>query len=410
MPGKLTNTAIRNAKPGPKPQRLFDGGGMYLEISPAGGKLWRLKFRFGGKEKRLALGAYPAVGLADARDKAEAARKLLAQGVDPSAARKAEKAGEEAEAETFATLALDWFGRFRHTFTAKHGDTVMHRLKTDVFPWLGHRPVREITAPEILAVVRRIEDRGAAETARRQLQKIGQILAFAVATGRAERNPAADLRGAVPPPAKRHFAALTDSFKVAELLKDIDAYQGSHVVRCALRLAPLLFVRPGELRHAEWAEFELDGRTPLWRIPPEKMKMRRQHLVPLAPQAVAILRELHPLTGAGKYLFPGNRPGKIISENTLGAALRTLGYTSEEMTAHGFRAMASTMLNEIGWPPDVIEAQLAHAPKNAIRAAYNRAQYLSQRIEMMESWADFLDRLKASDGGKVLPLFKSKSA
>ena len=340
--------------------------------------------------------------LAQARERRDEARKLLAQGVDPSAARKAEKAGEEAEAETFAALALEWFERFKHTFTAKHGDTVMHRLKTDVFPWMGHRPVREITAPEILAVVRRIEDRGAAETARRQLQKIGQILAFAVATGRAERNPAADLRGAVPPPAKRHFAALTDTPRVAALLRDIDSYQGSHVVRCALRLAPLLFVRPGELRHAEWAEFELDGRTPLWRIPPEKMKMRRQHLVPLAPQAVTILRELHPLTGSGKYLFPGNRPGKVISENTIGAALRSLGYTSEEMTAHGFRAMASTMLNETGWPPDVIEAQLAHAPKNAIRAAYNRAQYMPQRQEMMQAWADFLDGLR--QGGKVIPI------
>lgn len=406
----LTDVKCRNAKPGQKPVKLSDEKGLVLIVTPAGGKWWRLRYRYQGAEKMLSLGTYPEVGLAEARERRDAARKLLAQGIDPSAVRKAEKAGEVAQEETFAALALEWFERFRHTFTVKHGDTVMHRLRTDVFPWLGHRPVREITAPEILAVVRRIEDRGAAETARRQLQKIGQILAFAVATGRAERNPAADLRGAVPPPAKRHFAALTDSFKVAELLKDIDAYQGSHVVRCALRLAPLLFVRPGELRHAEWAEFELDGRTPLWRIPAEKMKMRRQHLVPLAPQAVAILRELQPLTGVGKYLFPGNRPGKVISENTLGAALRTLGYTSEEMTAHGFRAMASTMLNEIGWPPDVIEAQLAHAPKNAIRAAYNRAQYLPQRIEMMESWADFLDTLKATDGGKVLPMFKSKSA
>jgi integrase len=398
----LTNVAVQGAKPKAKRYILKDERGLYLEVAPSGGKWWRLRYWLAGRENRLSLGTFPEVSLAQARERRDEARKLLAQGVDPSAARKAEKAGEEAEAETFAALALEWFERFKHTFTAKHGDTVMHRLKTDVFPWLGHRPVREITAPEILAVVRRIEDRGAAETARRQLQKIGQILAFAVATGRAERNPAADLRGAVPPPAKRHFAALTDSFKVAELLKDIDAYQGSHVVRCALRLAPLLFVRPGELRHAEWAEFELDGRTPLWRIPPEKMKMRRQHLVPLAPQAVAILRELHPLTGSGKYLFPGNRHGKVISENTIGAALRSLGYTSEEMTAHGFRAMASTMLNETGWPPDVIEAQLAHAPKNAIRAAYNRAQYMPQRQEMMQAWADFLDGLR--QGGKVIPI------
>lgn len=400
MAGKLTDTALRNAKPREKPYRLFDGGGLYIEIAPTGGKLWRLKYRLDGREKRLALGAYPRVSLAEAREKALESKKLLDVGTDPAAVRKARKAEAQATAETFESLALEWFERFRHTFTAKHGDVILARLRKDVFPWLGHRPVREITPPEILAVVRRVESRGAAETARRELQKIGQIMRFGVATGMAERDPTADLRGAVPPPQKRNFAALTNAKDVRELLIAIDGYQGHHVTRCALRLAPLVFVRPGELRHAEWAEIDLEAAQ--WVIAAEKMKMRRPHVVPLSTQALGILDELRPLTGHGQHLFPGNRPGKVMSENTLNAALRYLGFSREQMTAHGFRAMASTILNEQGWPPDVIEAQLAHAPKSAIRAAYNRAQYMDERRRMMQAWADFLDEIKA--GGKVIPI------
>lgn len=403
----LSDTACKNAKPGEKPRKMFDGQGLFLLVTPKGGKWWRLKYRFGGKEKLLSLGTYPNTSLAQARERRDEARKQVAEGLDPSTVRKAGEAEARAHSETFHALADEWYSKFKHTFAESYRADVWQRLAKDVLPWIGHRPVRELTPPEILSVVRRIESRGAAETARRQLQKIGQIMRYAVATGRAERDPTQDLRGAVATPEKRHFPALTDSFDVARLLKAIDGYQGSHVVRCALRFAPLVFVRPGNLRHAEWSEIDLKGPHPAWKIPAQKMKMRRPHVIPLSRQAIEILNELHPLTGEGKYLFPGNRPGKLMSENTLNAALRTLGFEKGTMTAHGFRAMASTLLNETGWPPDVIEAQLAHAPKNAIRAAYNRSQYLPQRRELMQSWADFLDKLKASDGGKVLPMFRT---
>ncbi|WP_272699695.1 tyrosine-type recombinase/integrase [Desulfovibrio sp. Fe33] len=402
----LTDVTCRNAKPKEKIYRLFDEKGLYLEVSPRGGKWWRLKYRFGGKEKRLSLGTYPDVSLSEARDKRRDFRKLLDNGQDPSQVRQEEKALERAEGETFQTIALEWFDRYKHAFSKPYGKSIIQRLEKDVFPWLGHRAIRELTPPEILACIRRIESRGAAETARRQMQKIGQIMRFAVATGRAERDPTRDLQGSVPPPEKKHFAAITDVREVGALLNAIDGYHGQHTTRCALRLAPLLFVRPGELRKSEWSEFELEGKTPTWRIPPEKMKMRRPHLVPLSRQAVDVLADLYPLTGSGKYLFPGNRGDKPISANTLNAALRYLGYTNDQMTAHGFRAMASTLLNETGWEPDVIEAQLAHTPKNAIRAAYNRSQYLPQRREMMQSWADFLDKLKKDADGKVVPIFK----
>ncbi|WP_338670190.1 tyrosine-type recombinase/integrase [Pseudodesulfovibrio methanolicus] len=301
---------------------------------------------------------------------------------------------------------MEWYDRFKHTLSKSYRISVLHRLEKDVFPWLGHRAINELTPPEILACIRRIEARGAAETARRQMQKVGQIMRYAVATGRAERDPTRDLQGSIPPPEKSHFTAVTDVRQVGALLNAIDSYHGQHVTRCALRLAPLLFVRPGELRKAEWVEFELDDKTPTWRIPAEKMKMRRPHFVPLSRQAMDILADLYPLTGLGQYLFPGNRGEKPISANTLNAALRYLGISRDQMTTHGFRAMASTLLNETGWSLDVIEAQLAHAPRNAIRAAYNRSQYLPQRREMMQSWADFLDRLKNVAEGKVVPLFK----
>jgi len=402
----LTDVTCRNAQPKEKIYRLFDGKGLYLEVSPRGGKWWRYKYRFGGKEKRLSLGTYPDVSLSEARDKRRDSRKLLDEGQDPSQVRQTEKALERAEGETFQTIALEWFDRFKHSFSPGYRKSVLQRLEKDIFPWLGHRPIKELKPPEILTCIRRIESRGAPETARRQMQKVGQIMRFAVATGRAERDPTRDLQGAVPPPEKKHFAAITDVRQVGALLNALDGYQGQHTTRCALRLAPLVFVRPGELRKAEWSEFELDGKTPTWRIPAEKMKMRRPHFVPLSRQAVDVLADLYPLTGSGKYLFPGNRGDKPISANTLNAALRYLGITREQMTTHGFRAMASTLLNETGWPPDVIEAQLAHAPKNAIRAAYNRSQYMPQRREMMQSWADFMDTLKKGEDGKVVPLFK----
>jgi integrase len=284
---------------------------------------------------------------------------------------------------------------------------MLQRLTLNVFPWIGARPVGQITAPELLAVLRRIEARGRLETAHRAHQNCGQVLRFAVATGRAERDPSGDLRGALPPASKRHHAAVIDPKAIAELLRVLDGYTGSFVTACALRLAPLLFVRPGELRRAEWAEIDLDAAE--WRIPAAKMKMRAPHVVPLADQALAILRELHPLTGRGRYVFPGARSAdRPMSENTVNAALRRLGYDKDVMTGHGFRTLASTTLHEQGWPSDIIERQLAHAERNKIKAAYNRAEHLPERRRMMQAWADHLDTLR--EGANVVPLRRPVAA
>lgn len=397
----LTNIAISNAKPGKTVVRLKDERGLYLEISPAGGKWWRLRYWMGGKENRISLGVYPDVSLKDARERRDEARRMIANGIDPSKARKAEKAEAAADAETFELVAREWHDKFKTTMTEQSAAEILHRLERDVFPWIGTKPVKVVTAPELLAVVRRIESRGAPETARRCLQYLSRIGRYAVATGRAERDAAADLRGCLPPANKKHFSSLTDPKDIAALLRAIDNYQGSFIVLCALRLAPLVFVRPGELRKAEWTEFDLDGAE--WRIPAVRMKMKEQHIVPLASQVVAILRELHPLTGSGQFLFPSIRSaGRPISENTLNGALRRMGYTKEEICAHGFRSMASTMLNEMGWNRDAIEKQLAHGERNAVRASYNFAQYLPERRKMMQVWADSLDALKK--GAKVIPL------
>ncbi len=397
----LTDTAIRTAKPAVKPQRLFDGGGLYLEVSPAGGKLWRLKYRHGGKEKRLALGAYPDTGLRDARDKRDAARKLLAAGVDPGEQRKAAKAaGEERAANSFEVVAREWHAKQSATWVELHASRIMLRLENDVFPWLGKRPIADITAPELLATVNRIVDRGAVESAHRVLQNCGQVLRYAIATGRAERNHAADLRGALPPVKQTHLAAITDPQAIGGLLRAMDSYNGSLVTKCALRLAPLVFVRPGELRQAEWAEFDLDKAQ--WNIPAEKMKMREPHLVPLSPQAVAILRELYPLTGRGRYVFPSARsPQRPMSNNAVLSALRRMGYGIGEMSGHGFRAMARTVLDEVlHFRPDYIEHQLAHAVKDPNGRAYNRTAHLPERRAMMAAWAGYLDTLKM--GGNVI--------
>ncbi len=396
MASKLTNIAIRNAKPGPKPIRLFDGGGLYLEISPAGGKHWRLKYRYGGKEKRLALGSYPTIPLAEAREGSEAARKLLASGVDPSVAKREAKVVQQASIDTFALIAEEWFAKFRHTWADNTAETVISRLRKDIFPYIGARPICEITPPELLMVIRRIEARGAVETARRDLQKCGQIFRYGIATGRSERDVAADLQGAIAPPKKRHFASIHEPKEIGELLRAIEGYQGSAVTRCALKLAPLTFVRPGELRHAEWTEIDLE--TAEWRIPAARMKMREKHIVPLSRQAVETLQELYPLTGTGRFVFSGERSrSRPMSENTVLAALRRLGYEKGEMTGHGFRSMASTILHEQGWASDVIERQLAHGDRNKIRAAYNFAQHLPERRRMMQAWADYLDKLRATE-------------
>jgi integrase len=398
----LTNVEIRNAKPGEKPIKLFDGGGLFLLISPAGGKWWRLKYRFGGKEKLLSLGTYPEVSLSEAREKRDQARKLLAADVDPGENRKAQKAAKtDSDANSFEVIGREWFGKFSPSWAASHADKIIRRLERDVFPWIGKQPIADITAPVLLATMRRIENRGALETAHRALQNCSQIFRYAIATGRAIRDPGADLRGALPPSNGKHHASITDPKAIGELLRAIASYQGSLITKCALQLAPLFFVRPGELRKAEWAEFNFD--TAEWRIPAERMKMREQHIVPLSTQAIAILQELQPLTGRGRYVFPGARTnGRPMSENTVNAGLRRLGYSSDQMTGHGFRSMASTLLNEQGWNRDAIERQLAHAERDSIRAAYNYAEHLPERRKMMQAWADYLDKLRS--GAQIIPL------
>ena len=399
----LTDSAIRNAKPKEKQYKMTDGSGLYLLVTPKGGKWWRLDYRFNGKRKTLSMGIYPDVSLKSARDKRDKARKQIADGIDPGELRKATKASQS-DANGFEAVAREWWGKHEPNWSQTHSSRILLRLEKDVFPWIGNRPIGEITAPELLTVLRRIENRGAVETAHRIHQSCGQIFRYAVATGRAERDPSADLKGALPPTRQKHHASITDPKKIGELLRAIDGYEGSFTTRCALQLASMTFVRPGELRHAEWPEIHLDKAE--WRIPAEKMKMRTLHIVPLSTQAIAVLEEIKPLTGRGKYVFPGVRTNKRpMSENTVNAALRRLGYTKEEMTGHGFRSMASTILNEQGRNRDAIERQLAHAERNSVRAAYNYAEHLKERARMMQEWADYLDKLKA--GAEIIPINQS---
>lgn len=396
----LTDTAIRNAKPGDKPLTLTDERGLSIQIQPNGGKWWRFRYRFAGKAKMLSLGTYPEISLKDARERRDEARKLLANGVDPGEQRKAQKsAGAERAANSFEVVAREWFEKHREGWAANHADKIIRRLEKDVFPWLGGRPIAEITAPEVLAALRRIESRGTLDTAHRASGNCSQVFRYAIATGRAERDPVPDLRGALPPARGNNFASLTDPAKVCELLRAIDAFRGTLVVKCALLLAPLLFVRPGELRRAEWSGIDLDKGE--WRYFVTKTKT--EHLVPLATQAATILRELHPLTGHGRYVFPGRDPQKAMSEAAVNAALRRMGYdTKTEITGHGFRAMARTILaEELHQKPEVIEHQLAHKVPDALGTAYNRTKFMRERRIMMQLWADYLDELKA--GAKVMP-------
>ncbi len=403
----LTDTAIRKIKPTDKTQRIYDERGLYLELAPSGSKLWRLKYRVDGKEKRLALGAYPDVTLAEARDKRDAARRLLAAGVDPNEQRKAAKAARvEANANNFEAIAREWLAKqkFVPTYMVK----VSAWFERNVFPYIGARPVSELTAPDFLRVLRRVEERGAHESAHRIKQNIGQVMRYAIATGRADRDPTADLKGALTKPAEKHHAAITDPKEVGGLLRAIDTFTGTHVVRCALQLAPLLFVRPNELCAAEWSEFDFD--TVEWNIPASRMKTGQPHLVPLCTQAIAILRDLHPLTGAGRYAFPSartphaNASQRPMTTNALLAALQRIGYTGDQMTTHGFRATARTLLDEVlGFRPDYIEHQLAHAVRDPNGRAYNRTSHLSERRKMMQAWADYLDSLRA-DTSNVVPL------
>ena len=400
---KLNDVAVRKAKPEPKPYKMADGGGMYLEVMPNGSKYWRFKYRFGGKEKRLACGVYPDVSLSLARSRRDDARKLLAQGIDPGANRKAQKAVKQGqEANSFEVIAREWFAKFSSEWAPSHADKIIKRLEKDVFPWMGSRPISEIKPPELLAVIRRTESRGALDTAHRVKQNCGQVFRYAVATGRAERDPSQDLKDAIPSAKKNHFAAITDPQQVGELLRAIEAFRGTFAVQCALRLAPLLFVRPGELRRAEWKDIDFDKSE--WRYFVTKTKT--EHSVPLATQAVTVLRELQALTGDGRYVFPGRDPRKPMSDAAVNAALRRMGYdTKTEITGHGFRAMARTILaEELHQKPEVIEHQLAHKVPDILGAAYNRTKFLKERRLMMQAWADYLDGLKS--GAKILT-FKS---
>ncbi|KVQ43752.1 integrase [Burkholderia cepacia] len=406
----LTDTTIRNTKPAAKPIKLFDGGGLFLLVTPAGQRYWRLKYRSAGKEKLLALGVYPDVTLAAARRKRDEAREKMAAGIDPGEAKKAEKRSARLSAEnSFEAVAREWHAKYGPTWSGSHGARLLRRLEVDAFPWIGGKPIADLAPPDVLDVLRRVEKRGALETAHRLHANIGQVCRYAVATGRAPRDVTADLRGALPPVQQEHMAAITDPKQVAELLRAIDGYQGTFPVLCALRLAPLLFQRPGELRAAEWTEFDLNAG--IWEIPSERMKRTKQgkasggaHIVPLPSQALAVLRELHALTGNSRFLFPSVRTkDRPMSDNTVNSALRRLGYDGNTMTGHGFRAMARTILDEgLGVPAAIIEAQLAHAVKDPLGRAYNRTAHLPQRREMMQRWADYLEQLKA--GAQIIPI------
>jgi len=410
---RLTDTEIKAAKPLEKPYKLFDGGGLYLLINPDGSRWWRFKYRYGGKEKLLALGTYPDTGLKKARDRHGEARDRLGDGIDPSAAKQAEKLTRaDRAAGTFEVVALEWHAKQSGTWSPDYAEKELRQLKKHVLPRVGGKPFRELTSRDLLDLLRRIEAKGRLETAHRVRRSLGAICRYAVVTHRADVDVSTALKGALAPVPDNHFASITDPKKVGDLIRVIRIYEGSGVTRCALQLAPLLFVRPGELRAARWDEFAFDladpprGKKPKhaepqWRIPAERMKMREQHIVPLSTQAVAILRELHAITGPDGYLFPSVRSkARCMSENTINAALRGMGYTKDEMTGHGFRHMASTLLHERGYKSEWIERQLAHGDRNAIRARYNFAEHLAERRTMMQEWADYLDGLAA--GAKVV--------
>ena len=392
----LTDTKVRNSKPGIKQLKLFDGGGLFLLITPKGGRGWRFKYRFDGKEKLISFGTYPEISLGYARSMREEARSLVSKKIDPSMARKEERRERAAAVEnTFEIVAREWHKKNYKKWVPKHGDQILRRLELNIFPYIGLMPIADIKPLDMLGALQKIEIRGANESARRIKQNCGQVFRYAVATGRAERDVTTDLKDALAPVISTHHAAITDPDEVAGLLRAIDSYEGYKVVRYALQISPLVFVRPGELRNAEWSEVDFDKAE--WSISPERMKMKQAHLVPLSSQAISILYELHGITGTGRYLFPSIRSvARSISDNTINAALRRLGYEKDEMTAHGFRAMARTILDEVlQVRPDFIEHQLAHAVRDPNGRAYNRTAHLEERKKMMQLWADYLDGLKA---------------
>lgn len=402
----LTDKAIQAARPQEKLYRLTDGDGLMLEVTPSGSKLWRLRYRFGGKEKMLALGRYPMVRGPEARRRAASARNDIAEGCDPGAERRAVRDRQRVAAdESFEAVARSWAAKVGPTLSEVTQAHHRAYLEKDIFPWIGNRPIAELNAQDVIAIVRRVESRGAFEIAKRVHNICGRIFRYGVGHGLCPRDPSRDieLRDILTAPKVRHHASVTDPKEVGGLLRAIEGFTGGFVTRCALRLAPMVFVRPGELRHAEWREINFERGE--WRIPAGKMKMREQHIVPLSDQAIEVLREIQTLTGTKRYVFPSERTSaRPMSENTVNAALRRLGYSKDEMTGHGFRSMASTLLHELGYPHAVIERQLAHGERNQVSASYNFAEYLPERREMMQAWADYLDSLRS--GADVIPMHR----
>jgi integrase len=398
---KLTDSKIKSAKPKDKAYKLSDGAGMYLQVTPAGHKYWRLKYRFGGKEKTLAMGVYPDVKLKVARIKRKDARELLDAGKDPGLAKKEQKRQEIMQANsTFEGVAREWHGMQKHRWTDRHANKVMSSLSNNIFPALGARPIADITPPELLDVLRVIEHRGALVVARETLQRCSAVFRYAIASCRAERNPAADLQGALKPPKETHYASLSAE-DLPEFLEKLEHYDGHVMTKLAMRLLMLTFVRTGEIRGAKWEEIDIENK--LWRIPAERMKMDVEHLVPLSDQAIACLEELRVITGYYEMIFPGRaNVKKPMSENTILYALYRMGYHGKA-TGHGFRSTASTILHEMQFPSDAIERQLAHGERNKVKAAYNKALYLDKRTEIMQAWADYLDSAK-TDPAKVVPI------
>ena len=399
----LTDTGVRKIKAKSNAYRLSDGGGLYLWVTPAGGKLWRWKYRHEGKEKLMSFGSYPDVSLSLARERHAEARKLLATGIDPMAQRKAEKAQAE---NSFQSIALRWLEHWRHGKSPRHVDATQRRMEANIFPLLGARPIGEIEAPELVAVVKAIEARGAADLAKRALENTGQIFRFAIAHGFTKRNPASEIRPAdVLKPTHKTNLARIDAKELPTLLKRIEVYQGTHITRLAMKLMTFTFVRTSELIGARWEELDIEAAR--WSIPAERMKMRTPHIVPLARQTIELLDTLRTLTGDSEWLFPGDRNAKKpMSNNTILKGLERMGYKGR-MTGHGFRGLASTVLHEQGYAHEYIELQLAHAPRNAVSAAYNHALYLEPRAKMMQDWTDFLEQTQR--GGKVLP-FRGSAA
>ena len=400
----LTDAKIKGAKPKAKTYTLNDGDGLYLEVNLKGQKWWRYRYQMDGRRNRLSLGVYPAVGLKKARIKRDKLKSLIAEGIDPALKRKEDKRRKKGS-EAFEAVSREWYNKNLPGWSGRHAKTTMERMEKNVFPFIGTKAITDLGVEDMLGITQRCERRGAVETARRVRQIMSQVFRYAIAGGRAMRDPAADIKDTIPPARKvKHHASITDPKKIKGLLRAIDGFEGTFVVHCALKLAPLVFVRPGELRNAQWHEIDLE--TSEWRIPEEKMKGGSKHIVPLSDQAVEVLTDLYKVTGPGGYVFPSVRtPARSMSENTVNVALRRLGYDKTEMTAHGFRSTASTLLNEHGWNKDAIERQLAHTPKDKVRASYNYAEHLPERKRMMQAWADYLDSLKA--GGKVVPLFAS---